>query len=102
MQSEKIEYKKSLKKQTTYFAIFFLGMIVFGLILYTLNTTEKTLAFFAGAVLMAAFTLFVVRKAAKEAACPHCKTDIYSVIEHARQSKIPFNFCPACGKNVKI
>ena len=102
MQSEQIHYKKSQKKQITSFLFFILVVINFGYIAYKVDTKESTLILFAASIIAGIFTIWHVRKSAREAVCPHCNTEIYSVIERARSTKTPFNFCPSCGKNVKI
>ena len=102
MQPEQIHYKKSQKKQNYAFLFFILVVINFGYIAYNVPTLEVTLIFFAASIIAGIFTIRFVRKTAKEAVCPHCEIEFYSVIEHARSTKVPFNFCPSCGKNVKI
>jgi len=40
----------------------------------------------------------LLRKQAKIVVCPHCKTDLFNVAYGMKTGKIPFNYCPKCGK----
>ena len=102
MKPEKIRYKESKKKQIIYSLICLAIIISFGLMLYPINTPQKTLYFGGAIILIGFFAIYIIKKAAKEAACPHCNTELFSVIDVAINTKTTFMFCPTCGKGVKI
>ena len=102
MQPEKIHYKKSRIKQISFFIAFLAGVAIFGFMLIPLNRPDANVAFFVASTVLGLFTFWIVRKTATEARCPHCEVNLYITIENARSTGVNFNFCPSCGKSVKI
>jgi len=44
----------------------------------------------------------MLKKESKEALCPHCKSDLFEIIEISKSVKLDFNFCPNCGEKVEL
>lgn len=81
MTNNAVNYKKSKRKQVTY-GLVFSGIVVFvGMLFSPINTLNKILVFAAISLIFAALAIFLIRKAAKEAVCPHCDADIFEVIQ---------------------
>jgi ABC-type transport system involved in cytochrome bd biosynthesis fused ATPase/permease subunit len=99
----KIEYKKAFKKQiVTLIAAF----IVFFMLIYLAMQPSTGALQFGVIGLLSLVSMFAVlktfRNQAKEAKCPHCKTDLFEIIQVALYEKVEFNYCPTCGKNVEL
>ena len=97
-----VSYRKSLKKQIVFVLIWLLTVIVLGVNLYPVNTSPKAIVFGVLTLCMGVVVLLIMRRAAKEAICPYCKAELYVMIENAKRTKVQFNFCPSCGKNISI
>ena len=102
MQPEKIHYKKSRIIRISFFLLFLVSVVIFGFMLFPLNRTDANVAFFIASTVLGLVAYWIVRKIAPEARCPHCDVNLHLTIENARSTGVKFNFCPNCGKNVKI
>ncbi len=45
--------------------------------------------------------LLLIKKA-KNALCPKCGSDLYNIIDAAKNNKTSVCYCPSCGANIKI
>ena len=94
---QEIPFKKAFLRQIA-IALFLLTEIIGLLFLLDLSKEGDfylwlfitTFSLFAGVVFL--------KKQAKTVGCPHCKTDLFNVAYGMRKEKIPFDYCPKCGK----
>jgi predicted RNA-binding Zn-ribbon protein involved in translation (DUF1610 family) len=98
----KIPYKRAVRKQLEWLAVYFFMIVLAGLALYPVNTSRKELLFAALAILFGAMAFRGSRRLGKSVICPSCGADLYEVIQAARGKRISFRHCPACGESVEV
>ncbi len=98
----KIEYKKSIKKQVATGLGCFIVICILGWEFFPVNTLEKITFFSIGILLITIFTFWAIKKFCQSASCPSCESDLFEVINAANPNQLSFNYCPNCGARVEI
>jgi len=102
MNDNKVHFKQALKKQIRTIIIVIAIIIVYPMITGGLTTNLKFYTWIF-LIFSSSYLVFVMlKKQSKEALCPHCKSDLFEVIEISKNVKLDFNFCPCCGKRTEL
>ena len=101
MNDNKVHFKQALKKQ-----IWTISVVSICFMIFTFSMNVKSdLHFYIWLILFTTTSYIVfalLKKQSKEALCPHCKSDLFEIIEISKSIKLDFNFCPSCGEKVEI
>ncbi|MCP3923535.1 MAG: hypothetical protein GY714_13230 [Desulfobacterales bacterium] len=57
---------------------------------------------FAGYVLFMGYLLLIFIRKSKDAKCPNCETDLYDIIDMAKNKGIKPSYCISCGQEIEI
>jgi len=98
--SNKIEFKKAFYKHSVVIGVLLI-MVISGLFIINI---KNDIVFYSWIffTFLSIFLLFNILNKSKSAECPHCKTDLFDIIELAKGNKVQFKFCPSCGNNLEI
>ena len=94
-----VAYTSSQKKRNAnagvfFFVVLFLtGMLGWGRLSFALYMFIVAVFF--------CIWIFAAWKATKDAFCPSCKAEIFDIIEAAKRTKVPINYCPQCGSQIE-
>ena len=102
MNDNKVHFKQALKKQIWTVVITIGSVIAYPMIIGGLTTDLKFYSWIFLIFASSYLVFIVLKKQSKEALCPHCKSDLFEVIEKSKHVKLDFNFCPCCGERIEL
>ena len=102
MNDNKVHFKQALKKQIWTVAITIGSVIAYPMIIGGLTTDLKFYTWIFLIFASSYLVFIVLKKQSKEVLCPHCKSDLFEVIEKSKHVKLDFNFCPSCGEKIEL
>jgi len=102
MKSNKVHFKQALKKQIWTIIIVIGIVIAYPMITGGLKTDLEFYTWIFLTISSSYLVFIMVKKQSKEALCPHCKSDLFEIIEISKSVKLDFNFCPNCGEKVEL
>ena len=97
-----IEYRKSNKKIIIISMICAVVLTFLVLLALQVKDEDLQLLFIATSAIATGIICLLAIKRAKSAHCPHCKSDLYNVIDRANIDKLPVYYCPNCGAQIEI
>lgn len=102
MNNNKVHYKQALKKQIWTIAIMIGFVVTYPIITGGLLTDLEFYTWMFMTLTSSYLVFIILKKQSKEALCPHCKSDLFEIIEISKSIKLNFNFCPSCGEKVEL
>jgi len=102
MKSNKVHFKQALKKQIWTIIIVIGIVIAYPMITGGLKTDLEFYTWIFLTISSSYLVFIMLKKQSKEALCPHCKSDLFEIIEISKSVKLDFNFCPNCGEKVEL
>ncbi len=101
---KKVNYTKSTKKMYLFIGIFIVFIFAGIFIIYAAEEVAFPYPTFISVfyVLFMGFLVLTFIRKSKDAKCPRCETDLYDVIDLAKNNGIKPSFCISCGQEIEI
>lgn len=97
----RVTYGKALGKQLFVGFIILVVVITSSHILIPLDSPVKIGLFVMIGVLVLLAGIAAVNRLAS-ITCPHCKSELFEIIEAGKWQKLKLRFCPCCGNEIEM
>lgn len=102
MNDNKVYFKQAFKKQIWTIVIVIGIVVAYPMVTGGLKTDLEFYTWIFLTLTSSYLVFIILKKQSKEALCPHCKSDLFEIIEVSKSMKFDFSFCPSCGKQIEL